>query len=538
MATLKEILSVLQFSDLTLLNDQGDLEREVRMVDITETPDIKDFTTPYSFIVTTGMNYKDDQAGLISLINELNDIQVAGLGIKLSRFLKRLDDEVIEFANKLKFPIIEIPDSWNLGSITHHISSFILDEETEKLHFALNIQQELNAMLMQGLDLNMMIERLSRIIKVPVMLLNSFHHVESLSNHFHQHSEQVQKNLNYFRRYLCSEKSNANNNTDFQEEYAIFKVPAFKYFPYYLMVSNIKTLNYPISLLTIEQAVNTLSLAIYKNSKIKEAEQEDVNHFFSSLMSENPDNLSSLSQHMDLLKKYHIQPSKFYQVVTCAIDKEQHIENSVYLNERYQMTFEWLTHKLTAIDPSISIYMSQRKRRFTILFQAKHQYYLEYCKYIQKEYHLFFNSSLSFGIGNEVTELSQLPLSYFEANEAYDNKYDQGENEFIEFYKSKSVEELLQLIPASKLKPFIMYTLGSLAYPQTTKEKELRYTLNVYMANQCDLTKTSEEIFIHRNTVKYRIKKCEEILGQSVESPDASLAIRLALFALEKVTLK
>lgn len=109
--------------------------------------------------------------------------------------------------------------------------------------------------------------------------------------------------------------------------------------------------------------------------------------------------------------------------------------------------------------------------------------------------------------------------------------------EFIESYKSKSVEELLQLIPTNKLKPFIIYTLGPLAYPQTTKEKELRFTLSVYMANQCDLTKTSEDIFIHRNTVKYRIKKCEEILGQSVESPDTSLSIRLALFASEKISL-
>lgn len=88
MTTLKEILSVLQFSDLTLLNEQGDLERVVEMVDITETPDIKNFTTPHSLIVTTGMSYQDDQSGLINLIRELNDIQVAGLGIKLSRFLK------------------------------------------------------------------------------------------------------------------------------------------------------------------------------------------------------------------------------------------------------------------------------------------------------------------------------------------------------------------------------------------------------------------------------------------------------------------
>lgn len=90
MTTLKEIMSVQQFSDLTLLNDEGDLDREVEMVDITETPDIKNFTAPHSFIVTTGMCYQHDQSGLKDLILELNDIQVAGIGVKLSRFLEKL----------------------------------------------------------------------------------------------------------------------------------------------------------------------------------------------------------------------------------------------------------------------------------------------------------------------------------------------------------------------------------------------------------------------------------------------------------------
>ncbi|MEB2279527.1 PucR family transcriptional regulator ligand-binding domain-containing protein [Lysinibacillus xylanilyticus] len=536
MTTLKEIMSVQQFSDLTLLNDKGDLERVVEMVDITETPDIKDFTAQHSFIVTTGMCYQDNQSGLIDLIRELNDIQVAGIGIKLSRFLKKLDDEVIEFANELKFPVISIPDSWNLGSITHHISSYILDEETEKLYFALDIQQELNTMLMRGLSLEMMIERMSRLLRVPVMLLNPLYQIKSMSHHFNQHPENVQKNLNYFKRCLNSKHITPNNREAFQEEHIIFEVPAFKYFPYYLMVSNVNTLNYPFSLLAIEQAVNTLSLAIYKNSKIKEAEQQDVDRFFESLMSEHPDNLISVKQHPEFLKKHHIQPSNYYQVIICAIDKEQDVENNIYLNERYQMTFEWLTHKLIDIDPTISIYTSPGKHRFTILLQTRHQYYLDYCKYLNKEYQKFFNNSLSFGIGNEVSEFSQLPLSYFEANEAFDNKFENGELGFIELYKSKSVEELLQLIPANKLKPFITYTLGSLAYPKTTKEKELKHTLKVYLANHCDLTKTSEDIFIHRNTVKYRIKKCEEILGQSVEASEASLDIRLALFASEKIT--
>ncbi|MEN3967583.1 PucR family transcriptional regulator, partial [Mammaliicoccus sciuri] len=84
------------------------------------------------------------------------------------------------------------------------------------------------------------------------------------------------------------------------------EVPAFNYFPYYLMVSNVDTLSYPFSLLTIEQAVTTISFAIYKNSRIKATEQQDVNRFFESLMTENT---LSIKQHPDLFKRYNIHLS-------------------------------------------------------------------------------------------------------------------------------------------------------------------------------------------------------------------------------------
>ena len=48
-------------------------------------------------------------------------------------------------------------------------------------------------MLMRGLSLEMMIERMSRLLRVPVMLLNPLYQIKSMSHHFNQHPENVQK---------------------------------------------------------------------------------------------------------------------------------------------------------------------------------------------------------------------------------------------------------------------------------------------------------------------------------------------------------
>ena len=54
---------------------------------------------------------------------------------------------------------------------------------------------------------------------------------------------------------------------------------------------------------------------------------------------------------------------------------------------------------------------------------------------------------VTFGIGNEVTEFTQLASSFFEANEAYENALLNNQREFISDYHSKDIKELLQLIP-------------------------------------------------------------------------------------------
>ena len=153
----------------------------------------------------------------------------------------------------------------------------------------------------------------------------------------------------------------------------------------------------------------------------------------------------------------------------------------------------WLKHKLTDIDSYTSVYRLPSNDRFAILLQSKHQYYYDYLQQIQQEYPKHFDGNISFGIGNEVTEFTQLASSFFEANEAYENALLNNQREFISDYHSKDIKELLQLIPKEKLQPFVKHTLGPLSHPSTKKDSELKQTLQVYMDSQCDITKTAEK---------------------------------------------
>ncbi|KTW10598.1 PucR family transcriptional regulator, partial [Mammaliicoccus sciuri] len=305
----------------------------------------------------------------------------------------------------------------------------------------------------------------------------------------------------YFNAHQQEELTQDKNNLVFEnKDHVIFKVLGYTYFPYYIMVSQVNKLSYPFSLLTIEQVVSVLSFALYKNTKIQEVEKNDINRFFESLVYNKSDQALSIKKHADLLRQYYIYPSDYYQTIICGIDAKTNLENSYYLNELHQLTFQWLTDKLSEIDSYISVYRLPSNDRFVILIQNKQEDHLEMIERLQISYNDYFEDQISFGIGNEVTEFSQLPSSFFEASEAFENGLFNNEKSFISQYHSKDIQELLQLIPQEKLLPFVKHTLGPLSYPKTKKDIELKQTLKIYMDNQCDITKTAEKIFIHRNT--------------------------------------
>ena len=85
------------------------------------------------------------------------------------------------------------------------------------------------------------------------------------------------------------------------------------------------------------------------------------------------------------------------------------------------------------------------------------------------------------------------------------------------------------MIPQSNLRELYESTLKTLAYPKTKEDEELLKTIQVFLDTQCEISETSRKLFIHRNTVKYRIEKTEAITELSFQDPSDSLRVRVAL---------
>jgi DNA-binding PucR family transcriptional regulator len=79
-----------------------------------------------------------------------------------------------------------------------------------------------------------------------------------------------------------------------------------------------------------------------------------------------------------------------------------------------------------------------------------------------------------------------------------------------------------------RARAWVAETLGQLA-TRGRREEELRRTLRIYSAANCSATATARLMNCHKNTVQYRIRSAERLLGRRVE--DGGLDLGLALEA-------
>ena len=111
----------------------------------------------------------------------------------------------------------------------------------------------------------------------------------------------------------------------------------------------------------------------------------------------------------------------------------------------------------------------------------------------------------------------------------YDELQKRAAHDIVNYLDNNVFYHLFSEVNSDVVKYYCQSVLKELAYPKDKQLIELRNTLKTYLGNQCEISTTAKELFVHRNTVIYRIQKCEKMLEYSVSTPRNSLNIRLAL---------
>jgi purine catabolism regulator len=131
------------------------------------------------------------------------------------------------------------------------------------------------------------------------------------------------------------------------------------------------------------------------------------------------------------------------------------------------------------------------------------------------------------GIGTAVEDLSGWRDSFRQAGQSLEMALRLHENKPMYFSDMSVYRLLMQIEHSPELKSFQVEILGPLLeYDNGT---ELIRTLEAYFERNGNLKKTANALYIHRNTLIYRMERIQEITGLDLNNPETRLALQLTL---------
>ncbi|MFE4708501.1 PucR family transcriptional regulator [Peribacillus simplex] len=526
-----ELLTLPALTGMHLIAGGTGIEREVQTVNMMDAPDIINFLKPNEFLVTTAYHVKDKPHHLSSLVEAMANQGCAALGIKTRRYLKEIPEDVLVLANDLSFPIIELPAELSLGEIINHTLRGILDQRAAELTFAMETHKQFTNLIMRGKGIQKLLDHLSDMIGYPILLVDQY-----LKPIFHPISTSgfipIIKKMSEegFRFHKTKTSFFSFSSLSNKQPYTVFPIYMNEEkFGYLTISGEIKTSDNLIKL-TIEQATNVISFALLKEHALKQHDRNIRNDFFLHFLD---GSFSSQEEIINRAKEFSLHNEQTYICAVGKIDESESDISYTQLQRRADSIYEFLEDELYLTPNPIHLFTKGKK--CILLYEVNEvssdvlQTVETSLKSLQRITASQLGCTISFGVSHLSQSFLQTKNAYKEANDSLLEGGLSKRTEYIQIFRTKDIMELLRIIPEEDLMNFYHFALQGFSKVFTEEEQSLLQTLSVYLETHCQISETAKRLFVHRNTVVYRLEKCEELLGKSLKDSEATLQIRLAL---------
>ena len=129
--------------------------------------------------------------------------------------------------------------------------------------------------------------------------------------------------------------------------------------------------------------------------------------------------------------------------------------------------------------------------------------------------------------GTIVGELKDLSRSYKEARMAMDVGRIFYAGKRVISYNELGIGRLIYQLPPSLCRMFIqeIFETGEM----TEFDQEILTTINTFFENNLNVSETARQLFVHRNTLVYRIEKLQKSTGLDIRTFEDAMTLKIAL---------
>ena len=143
-------------------------------------------------------------------------------------------------------------------------------------------------------------------------------------------------------------------------------------------------------------------------------------------------------------------------------------------------------------------------------------------------------SQVRVSYGNPVNEIKSVSRSYKEAKMALEvGKIFYADKNVVP-YNNLGIDRLIYQLPIPLCEMFMTEVFGE-NLPDTFDEETLT-TINKFFENNLNVSETSRQLYVHRNTLVYRLEKLEKSTGLDIRKFDDALTFKIAMMVVSYMT--
>ena len=452
---------------------------------------------------------------LEAFIPTLAKQQISAVFIKPHQYIKVIPNYMLEQANQYHIPLIELNAEIRFSAITKEISDLLIERQTEILRNIMSVNRLLTNIIINGAELKEIVHIISDLSHSSVLIIDVINNRQTYE--ITPSASSVFSGLNITD--IIQTFISHSHMHEIRIEHTIFG---------YLYLYETEQSSY-IDVDVLKQILNTIPLEITKTQSILATRNDGLSNFILHLLS---DQIINEDWEIARAEKLGFQINDYHTIMQLRITYKPEYRESIYKFQE-ALLLNQINTLFTNLGVSTQLIHSSLGLIIVLTYPETLENQKSYIKQLQE--FLFAQSPSTynaleikigcsnthkgvFGIvqGNrEATIAFQAACNSRQALLHFD---DLG---ILRFIYSDNAEYEISL--------FIKETLGELLDINQERNLELLDTLECYLRNQGNMKRISAELFTHYNTISYRLKNIQKLLGMDLHNSSDRFRLELAL---------
>jgi purine catabolism regulator len=563
--TVRDALQIGGLVQAKVLAGAAGLDKVIRAVDIIDVPDAAIWFRRDSLLSTTFYALKDNIDAQLQILEDINQCGGAALIIfSPERYISHIDDRLIQKADELNLPLLQMPDCSYIDVIVP-VMSQILDKQVQALEYAQEVHSMMTDIVLKGKGLRELLTSLTVLLKKPVLMADSELLLldaatppdgdtdTPLLEQWRQNGNHLPLN-DFYPRALLNELVHEKKPSYYQygsaeADYLDFFFPVVAGSTFYgvLIVPDLEAELEQAKTVAMEAGAMAISLDILKEKAIREAERRNELDFFNELLLGNIKNRENI---ISQARRFGLNATGSYFVVLVELNKE-----SIYYGKAVQSGPDLSKEELEKKLYRLLHYALEKENAEGMVVEAlgslvilvripdklENERIPDYSKALLLKIKDIVQARMDglpvyMAIGDSCDNIERINVAYLEAWETIDIGKKLYNNDFALTYSDMAPYHLVKnfLTSTGNTKLYARIYEPLMKYDRE-KGGELIQTLETYLECNFSRTKTAEKLHLHRNSLNYRLQKIEELLEQDIDRLDtfslllASISRRLSL---------